>query len=231
MKKVVCEKPFWLKPPWHILFDLVRLHKIRPWDVDLTRLLSSFVSEMREHSYIDFAASGTALFSSSIILRLQSEQVMKLEEPPVPPPVRPVEILPPPLQLPFRYEFTSTTLDNLMTALEDVVKHESEHRPVKLVKFEPPPPDFFKEYDRFFMDIESKIDDFYGNLKAMTRGKIVPFAEIVKGKVRIEIIRTFLLLLFLAGKQYIQLLQDEEFGELYVDVSKEPDRDVRPLTV
>ena len=118
-----------------------------------------------------------------------------------------------------------------MTALEDVVKHESEHRVFKPVKVEPPPPDFFKEYDRFFMEIESKLDDFYSKLRAMTRGKIVPFTEIIKGKVEIEIIRTFLLLLFLASKQYIVLLQDEEFGALYIDLSKEPDSDIRPLTV
>jgi segregation and condensation protein A len=231
LSKTVSEKPFWLKPPWQVLFDLVKLYKIRPWDIDLKNVLSSFVTEMFNRGYIDFAASGTALFSSSIILRLQSEHIMKLQEPPPPPQVKPVEILPPPLQLPFRYEFTSTTLDHLITALEDVVKHESEHRVFKPVKVEVPPPDFFKEYDRFFVEIESKIDDFYNNLKTMTRGKIIPFAEIVKGKVRIEIIRTFLLLLFLASKQYIQLLQDEEFGDLYIDLSKEPDRDVRPLTV
>ena len=76
------EKPFWLNPPYIILFDLLRLHKIRPWDVNLETILLSFLTEIKQKGYVDFPASGTALLSSSTIHRMKSELVLKLEEPP-----------------------------------------------------------------------------------------------------------------------------------------------------
>jgi len=95
----VSEKPFWLRPPWAVLFDLIRLQKVRPWDVNLNHLLTTLTGEMRKRGYVDFTASGIALFSSSVIYRMKSELILKLEEPPKPPVERPIEFLPPPLQL------------------------------------------------------------------------------------------------------------------------------------
>ncbi len=210
------EKPFWLKPPWMVLFDLIKLHRVRPWDVDIAGLLASFMAEMKKSGFLDFAVSGTALLSSSILLRLQSEVVMKLEEPPKPPEPRPIEFLPPPIQLPFRFEATSTTLDSLVQALEEAIRTGLETRPIKTIPVVAPPPEFFREYDQFFVEIESKIDDFLKKLWIFSHGSLITFSKVVEGKSRLETVRTFLLLLFLAARGKIGLLQDEEFGDIYV---------------
>lgn len=216
MSKTTIEKPFWLKTPWMVLFDLIKLHRVRPWDVDVASLLSSFMREMKNRGYLDFAVSGTALLSSSILLRLQSELVMKLEEPPKPPEPRPVEFIPPPVQLPFRFEATSTTLDSLIHALEEAIRTSLEAKPPKTVPVIPPPPEFFREYDEFFVEIESKIDDFLKKLWIFAHGSLIGFSKVVEGKSRPEIVRTFLLLLFLAARGKVGLLQDEEFGDIYI---------------
>jgi len=91
----ITEKPFWLRPPYVILFDLLRLHRIKPWDVNITYLLNAFLAEMKKQGFIDFSASGTALLSSAMIHRMKSELVLKMEEPPKPPIVRPNEEVPP----------------------------------------------------------------------------------------------------------------------------------------
>ncbi|MBS7623932.1 hypothetical protein KEJ39_09740, partial [Candidatus Bathyarchaeota archaeon] len=83
------EKPFWLRPPYLILFDLLRLHRVKPWDVNVSLLLNRFLAEMRERGHLDFSISGTALLSSSIIHRMKSELVLKMEDPPRPQPPRP----------------------------------------------------------------------------------------------------------------------------------------------
>lgn len=216
------EKPFWLKPPWQILFDLVKFSKIRPWDFNITYLLSSFLQEMEKKGYIDFAASGTALLSSSIVLRLQSENILKMEEPLEVPKQIPSEYMPPSLQLPFRFEYTSTTFDQLLSALEGALSSEKIPKPLKFRLIEPPPTDFFKEYDNFFVEIESKLDDFRESLKGMSASKkFISFSLIVKGKSRLEIVRIFLMLLFLASKELIELRQDEEFKEIYIILLEE----------
>lgn len=213
------EKPFWLRPPWQILFDLVKLSKLRPWDLNIAYLLSSFMQEMEKKGYIDFAASGTALLSSSIILRLQSENILKMEEPPEIPKQTPSEYIPPPLQLPFRFEYTSTTFNQLLNALEGALSGEMIQKPLKFKLIEPPPPDLFKEYDNFFIEIESKLDDFYESLQKMGIKRIIPFSLIIEGKSKLEIVRIFLMLLFLASKRMIELKQDEEFGRIYIIIS------------
>ena len=125
MTKIGLEKPFWLKPPWMILFDLMKLHRVRPWDVNLSYLLTSLIGEIGKRGYIDFKASGVALLSSATIYRMKSELILELQEPPKPPEERPVEFLPPPIQLPYRFEYTSTTVDNLIEALEEALKSET----------------------------------------------------------------------------------------------------------
>ncbi|MFH0897105.1 MAG: hypothetical protein V1850_03535, partial [Candidatus Bathyarchaeota archaeon] len=148
------EKPFWLRSPWMILFDLVRLQRVRPWDVNLSYLLSSLIGEMGRKGYIDFKASGIALLSSSTIYRMKSELVLELQEPPQVLVERPVEYLPPPIQLPYRFEYTSTTIENLLNALDEALKTETsiEIKP-KLVPITPAPL-MMHGLDEFLIDIE-----------------------------------------------------------------------------
>jgi segregation and condensation protein A len=111
------DKPFWITPPLTILFDLVRLQRIQPWNVDVAKLLTLLVQEMRKRGHIDFTASGIALLSSATLLKIKSEHILELEEPPTPPLPTQDEFIPPPIQLPFRYEYTSTTIQTLISAL------------------------------------------------------------------------------------------------------------------
>jgi hypothetical protein len=63
-----------------ILFDLLRIFKERPWNLDPGDALRSLILEFRSRGYVDFEASGVALLSSAIIYRRKSEEVLKLEE-------------------------------------------------------------------------------------------------------------------------------------------------------
>jgi len=204
-----------------VLFDLVRLTRIRPWDVNLSYILSSFLNEMRKSGYIDFSVSGTALLSSAILLRLQSELVLKLEEPPAPPAMKPVEYIPPPIQLPFRYEYTSTTVYSLVEALAEAIKTEAAARQPRPQPLLPPPPEIFQEYDKFFIEIESRLDELYEELKSLSSGEAIAFSSLVKNKDRTGVVVTFLLLLFLSAGNRVELSQEEEFGELYIRLVRE----------
>lgn len=213
------EKPFWLRPPWAVLFDLIRLQRVRPWDVNLSYLLTTLLGEMKRGGYIDFTAAGIALLSSATIYRMKVELVLELQKPPLPPVERPVEFLPPPMQIPFRYEYTSTTVDNLINALEEALKNESfvELQP-SLIPITPAPP-LVQEIDEFMVDIEKKIENMYQNILKLGN-EIISLSELTAGLKRLEAIRVFILVLFLACRDKIQLWQDEVSGEIYLSVKR-----------
>jgi chromatin segregation and condensation protein Rec8/ScpA/Scc1 (kleisin family) len=57
MTSVVARRPFYCRPPWNILFDVERLQKLTPWNVNIAYLLRSFLLEMEKQGKIDFRAS------------------------------------------------------------------------------------------------------------------------------------------------------------------------------
>ncbi len=216
------ERPFWIRSPWKVLFDLVRLHKVQPWNVDLSNILTTLLKEMGGKGSIDFSASGIALLSSAIIYRMKSEQILELQEPPKPPPEKVVAVLPPPIQLPYRFEYTSTTIDNLVDALDEIFKDETFMESLPTPTPIAPEPFVLRDLDDFMIDIESKIEDMYEIILTLAeKSEVVRFSTLVQGIKRREAIRTFLLILFLANTGRIELWQDEEFGEMYIRSSKE----------
>ena len=220
MASSTAKKPFYLHAPWNILFDFHRLEKLIPWNVNVAYLLTSFLEEMDKTGYIDFRASGVVLDSSALIYLMKSKLLLKLEEPP-PPPKPPQDFLPPPLFLPLRHELTSTTIKHLLEVLDDVLKGE------KLVQFEkgavepvlPTPSEILPQFDIYLMEIELQMEKLYTSLTERVKGAgIIEFSTLIKGVGKMEAIRTFILLLFLAQEMKINLWQNEETEEIYVTV-------------
>jgi segregation and condensation protein A len=208
-------KPFWLRPPYLILFDLLRLHRVKPWDVDIANLLNAFLAEMKKSGYIDFSASGTALLSSSVVHRMKSELVLKMEEPPKPPEARPDVEIPPPLPFPLRFEYTSTSVVEILRTLQEVL--ESEKAMLAKKPFVLSPPSVFEQFDEFLANIPENIQNFYAELiKLSIRGLPLSFRAIIKGQSLIEAVRVFIMLLFLANEKKILLTQDEQDFDLYI---------------
>ncbi|UCD72953.1 MAG: hypothetical protein JSW01_05800 [Candidatus Bathyarchaeota archaeon] len=214
----ITEKPFWLRPPWIVLFDLIKLRRLRPWDVNLAQILTSFILEMKRQGYIDFTASGVALLSSATIYRMKSELILKLQEPPRLPRERTVDFIPPPIPIPFRYEYTTTTLDDLITALEGPLKIEpnalsTQYEVTELVS----PPPILEELDAFLTEIDQHIDELNEKIQELLEEEAsIPFSLLTIGLDRLDLIRTFLMLLFLVSDRKIDLIQDEEFGEILI---------------
>jgi len=216
------EKPFYFQPPWNILFELHRLQKVMPWDINISFLLTSFLEEMEKRGKIDFRASGVALDSSTTIYLMKSKLLLELEEPPLPPKAPP-DFLPPPLFLPLRYELTSTTIHHLLTVLDEVLKGE------RLSPLEPrlepilPLPEFLPPLDLYLVEIEERMEKLYGFLCRLATGeKMVVFSKVVAGVKKLEAVKTFIVLLFLAQRGKVSLWQEENFGELYITVPGGP---------
>lgn len=208
-------KPFWLRPPYLILFDLLRLHRVKPWDVDIAFLLNSFLAEMKNNGYVDFSASGTALLSSSVVHRMKSELILKMEEPPKPPIPKPTEEVPPPLPFPLRFEYTSTSVTEVLRTLQEVLTNEKALLAKK--PFVLSPPSVFEQLDEFLANIEENIQDFFAEvIKLSIRGVPVSFWEMAKGQPLIQIVRMFIMLLFLAHQKKVVITQDEQTSDIFI---------------
>ncbi|MCS7114347.1 MAG: hypothetical protein RMJ15_07655 [Nitrososphaerota archaeon] len=215
------KKPFYLRPPWNILFEFHKLEKLTPWNINIAYLLTTFLEEMEKAGQIDFRASGVALDSSALIYLMKSKLLLKLEEPPAPPKIS-SDFVPPPLFLPLRHELTSTTIKHLLEVLDDVLKGE------KLYHFEktavepvllPTPSEILPQIDYYLMEIELQMNKLYNVLFEMVKGSgIIEFSALTKGMTRLEAIRTFILLLFLAQNEKVNLWQDEESEEIYISL-------------
>jgi len=222
MSSTTTRKPFYLLPPWNILFEFHKLEKLVPWNVNIAYLLTSFLEHMEETGQVDFRASGVALDSSALIYLMKSRLLLKLEEPP-PPPKAPQDFLPPPLFLPLRHELTSTTIRNLLEVLDDVLKGE------KLIHLEktvaqnvlPTPSEILPELDLYMMEVELQMEKLYTSLSDRVKGAgLIEFSTLLNGVGRLEAVRTFILLLFLAQEGKINLWQNEETEEIYITVGE-----------
>jgi len=68
-------------------------------------------------------------------------------------------------------------------------------------------------------ELQSQMDKLYAHLLDIVKGAgIIQFSNLVKGLVRIEAVRTFILLLFLTQDGLVSLWQDEETEEIYITV-------------
>lgn len=215
------EKPFYFTPPLNILFELHKLQRIVPWDINISFLLTSFLNEMERRGEIDFRASGVALDSSATIYLMKSKLLLKLEEPP-PPPRSPPDFLPPPLFLPLRYELTSTTIQQLLDVLDEVLKGE------RLFKSTPQyeqvllaPPEILPPVDLYLIEIETRMSNLYQRLLQLAEeGKLIVFSSVVVGLERLEAIKTFITLLFLAQTGRVGLWQEDESDEICITLSE-----------
>jgi segregation and condensation protein A len=173
---------------------------------------------MKKMGYVDFTASGVALLSSSTIYRMKSELILKLEEPPELPRERIVDFVPPPIQMPFRYEYTTTTLDDLLRVLEGALKGEpkallEQNQIAELVSA----PLILEGLDSFLVEIDQHVEKLYEKIRGLLEEETpIAFSSLIEGLKRLDIIRTFLMLLFLATDHKIDLIQEEEFGEILI---------------
>ncbi len=208
MSTTPIRRPFYLRPPWNILFELNKLEKLTPWNVNIAYLLRSFLTEMERNEKVDFRASGVALDSSALIYLMKSKLLLTLQEPPVLLKA-PTDFVPPPLFLPLRHELTSTTIQHLLEVLDDVLKGEKLLHLDHVVEQHPVLPsvsDLMPQFDQFIAELELQVDKLYAILCEKVQGQgIIDFSTLSKGATRIEALRMFIFLLFLAQVGLVSL--------------------------
>ena len=210
------QKPYYLRQPWDILFRENKLERVSPWNVNLVLLLTTLLEEMEEEG-IDFRLAGTAIQSSVLIYLKKAEMLLKMEELPGPDEDKEQVYLPPALPMPFRFEHTTTTVNDLIEALERALTDRSQSAKPNLPTLPLPIPDFL-DAEEYLLEIESRSDALYEEILWRSRATgTVRLTELVYGQEFLEIVRIFMMLLFLAQRLKVNLTQSEE--EIDVDIT------------
>ena len=68
--------PYWSENPLNILFNPISIKQLDPFEIDLCYLLTKLFQRMIEEGDINFRIGGLAVYSSSVILRIQSETLL-----------------------------------------------------------------------------------------------------------------------------------------------------------
>lgn len=212
------KKPFYLREPWEILFKDSKLDKTSPWSVDLVYILSTLLEEMNRVG-IDFRLAGTAINSSVLIYLKKAELLLKMDEPPKSEPDKSDLYVPPPLTLPFRFEFTTTSISDLITALEKALTEEKRNQTTPKLPVLPTPIPDFLDMEEYLLEIEERADTLLERIEE-EGGDPISIFDLIEGLNILEIVRTFMMLLFLAQRDKIDLYQDEEETDIEIRIKE-----------
>jgi len=198
-----------LKLPLNVLVNPEAIKKQKPWDLDLANLLETFSSIIKSSESLNLRLCGSAIVSSALIYRLKVETLFLFEKLRIK--REPVKSMEPPLfEMPFRHELYSTSLEDLISALERIIKEISaEQRKEKHESLIEPEP--LLEVDDFSLHIKELISFFRSNLlSALEKKGEIFFSEYVHEMKLLEAIQSFILLLFVATEGLIILEQVDD---------------------
>ncbi|MEM2955557.1 MAG: hypothetical protein QXH58_04905 [Nitrososphaerales archaeon] len=209
------------KPPLNVLVNPEVIKKQKPWDLDLASLLDAFSSIIKSSETLNLRLCGSAIVSSALIYRLKVETLFLFEKLKIK--REPVKSMEPPLfEMPFRHELYSTSLEDLILALERIIKEVSaeqrKEEPKSLIEPEP-----LIEADDFSLHIKELLSFFRSNLLSVLEKKSeIFFSEYVRGMKLLETIQSFILLLFVAGEGLITLEQEGDDIKIKREIHHSP---------
>jgi len=194
------------KAPLKFLVDPEDVSKRRAWDINVSELLRQFYSVYSVEGSKDLRLFGTVALSSSIIFKLQVESFFLFEKQSTRLEVNELS-LPSIIEVPYRHESYSTSVEDLLTALEKIIASASATR-VKKEETLVPVPSLELPVDPFIMNINDALKEFKKKLLlAMDDSHKISFRKMVEGLPILETVRHFILCLFVAQEQFADLEQ------------------------
>jgi len=214
------------QPDWKvILLDLVKMERMDPWNIDMVELADKYLQRINELGGKDLRLPANAILASAILLRFKakflklssleeedgaglSEEDRKFLEQFIPDLKSVRKIREGKISL-------DMLVDNIEIMLEKSRKKESSH---VLERIEAP--EFMIPFAE--ENIDEKLDEVYAEVKAKADSHgLVTFSHLVENKNSMEVVDTFIPLLFLSNQGKVNIWQDEFFGEIYIGLLEE----------
>jgi chromatin segregation and condensation protein Rec8/ScpA/Scc1 (kleisin family) len=87
----------------------------------------------------------------------------------------------------------------------------------------PPPPEFIPPIDLYLMEIEKLMEKLYDSiLQFAGEGRLTTFSKFMAGMKKLEAVKIFITLLFLAQTGKVSLWQEEDFSDIYITLREGP---------
>jgi segregation and condensation protein A len=202
------------RPPLNILLNPEGQKISKPWEVDLEKLLTMFLDLINRNDFLDLRLCGSAALSSALIYRLKVETLFLLDK------IKEARLrqtefsgdVPLLLEMPFRQEVYSTSVEDLVSTLEAILediirgkrKQQNERSNLLLepeVTFDP---------DKFLNKISELVNEFRIRVLQEIRAKgEFLFSEFSKLSDPLEKAQFFIFFLFLAMEGTVELKQTE----------------------
>jgi segregation and condensation protein A len=189
-----------------ILLNPDSLKRKKPWEISLYILLDEFYKYLKSLPLLDYRLSGLAVLTSSMVYKLKVQHLFYEERRKVI--KKDVEIVNPidALSMPFRMDVQMSDIEDLVLAFEallsDIEKKEEEGPIIKPLS---ELPTFDQEA---LLNMLKPLEE-----EVMYKLEIEPelkFSELIMSKTPLEVVRYFILLLFLAQEGKVVLVQKEE---------------------
>jgi chromatin segregation and condensation protein Rec8/ScpA/Scc1 (kleisin family) len=218
--KSILEKESWED----VIYYIVSVENIDPWNVDLVRLTTSFLKFVRSAKDLDFRIPAKIVFVSAILLRLKSDYLSFFQEEDEAEkmlkegkPFEELGIDPNQVQLGYpmkRIPKRQVTLEELMLALKAATKVK-ERRDVRRRLWTERAAANISVGE----NIEQRIERIFGSIESLiakTEGGKVGFKDVVKDWRREKIVEHLLPVLHLEQEQKIETEQEEFFRDIFV---------------
>ena len=158
----------------------------------------------------DLRLCGSAALSSALIYRLKVESLFLFEKLKIKRQITGRLDPPQMLEIPYRYELSTTNLDDLVSTLENIldemISQQIKKPKTSVIEVEP-----IIEVDIFSVQIQKALKELKRDIGNILREKKrILFSEYVMNMNTLDRVRTFLLLLFIANDGLIRIIQDEE---------------------
>ncbi|VVB70215.1 Segregation and condensation protein A [uncultured archaeon] len=200
------------EPTWKdLLLQLVSEHNLNPWEMDLGVIAEEYLKLVKQMKLLDLRIPANVLLASAILYRFKTEGLKEIEEPLLEEPEERIlinEEIPDLIFKENQARKRTLTLDELVSALENVIKNPIQQRiltpmPTQLT-LTPPEEDMGQRMKAFYQKINETKD---------SEG-LVLFSQVVDRERFLS--HSLLPMLHLVQEKKIHVWQEKLFDEIFI---------------
>lgn len=214
------------KPPLNLLFNPTFVNRKDIWNINVTTLLEMLLEIINRTDNKDLRVCGIAALSSAMIHRIKVESIFELEKIAMqhksPKDSKTGDTIPElkPIEVPFRVESTyPVSLPDLLIVLENMILELTNPRQKKKQIDLEANPTF--DFNQYLLKLEEVLREYQDRILASLRisgSKL--FKELVADMQPIEIIRTFIAVLYLGMNNVLIVEVLEEVDDIKLVLNK-----------
>ena len=214
------------KPPLNLLFNPTFVNRKDIWNINVTTLLEMLLEIINRTDNKDLRVCGIAALSSAMIHRIKVESIFELEKIAMqhksPKDSKTGDIIPElkPIEVPFRVESTyPVSLPDLLIVLENMISELTNPRQKKKQIDLEANPTF--DFNQYLLKLEEVLREYQDRiLESLRISGSKLFKELVADMQPIEIIRTFIAVLYLGMNNVLIVEVLEEVDDIKLVLNK-----------